>query len=166
MARSPLKVLRDEPDGAGPAPASPEQAAGAEQLAADPKPTRTKVKPTKATVDRISNELTVGIKAVAALWTIRDQHCGPVLNEQARKIAAELAQILAENPTTAAWFEAATGWSTWIKIAVAVGPVADAFVSHHITRDVSRETADEGGDGGFRVEDLPTFHPGERYGAA
>lgn len=164
MPGSVLKMLRNEPDADKTAPTGEEPESA--PLAPDPKPKRTSSrssKPSAATVRTMASEITVGLKFFAGVWTMRDQHCAPVLNEHAKAIAGELAEILAEDARVAAWFEQTVGFGKWIKLAMVVQPVVEAVLDHHVFRDVSRETPEEVAVDGVPFADLPAFHPGERY---
>src|ERR1700743_306927 len=120
MAESVLKILRkDESKGDRPGAGQPSDE---QPLAADPKPKAggggRRQKATAAQVRAISEELTVGLKFFAGAWSMRGQHCAPVLNEHAKAISAELASILAESPRVLAWFEGVSGIGSWGKLLV------------------------------------------------
>lgn len=165
MAGSVLKILRNESEGDGKVtPPAEGEPAG---LVADPKPAKQsrRAKPTAAQVRSISTELQVGLKFIAGAWSMRDQHCAPVLNEHSKAISDELAVILAEHPKVAAWFEGVSGFGSWFRLLMVVQPLVEAIMDHHVFRSVSRETSANPEDtgNGDQLSYLPPFHPGERY---
>lgn len=103
------------------------------------KPVTSKKRASQAQVNAFADELEVLFKLCAGAWTIRDPHCGPVLNRQAKEIATELADLFATNATVMQWFDQAVGISGWIKFCKAVGPVFAIAYAHHIAKNVGRE---------------------------
>lgn len=103
------------------------------------KPVTSKKRAPQAQVNAFADELEVLQKVLAGAWTIRDPHCGPIWNQQAREIAEEVADIFATNATVMHWFEEAVGISGWIKLCKAVAPIFAAVYAHHIAKSVGRD---------------------------
>jgi len=95
--------------------------------------------PTRTQVKQVADELEVLFKVGAGAWSVRDPHCGPVLNKQAREIADEVAELLSTNATVMRWFDEAVGISGWVKLFKAVQPVFVAFYAHHISKKAGHE---------------------------
>lgn len=116
-----------------------------QEVKPDPKPGGRRRAPTsgkKATagqVKAVADELEVLFKVGAGAWSVRDPHCGPVLNQQAREIADEVAELLSTNATVMQWFDQAVGISGWVKLFKAVQPVFVAFYAHHISKKAGQE---------------------------
>lgn len=100
---------------------------------ADPKPAPKIGRPSKSDLEReVAGELQALLMLGSMLWTQIDQECGPVLNTQSKAIGDALAAVLANNPRLLAKFKDATGMGDYIKLAVAIMPVAKAISAHHI----------------------------------
>jgi hypothetical protein len=120
------------------------------------KPVTSKKRAPQAQVNAFADELEVIMKVGAGAWTLRDAHCGPVANQQAREIAEQVADIFATNAAVMHWFDEAVGISGWIKLGKAVAPIAAAVYAHHIAKSVGRE--EEESHGGF-ADPLGKFAP-------
>lgn len=133
--------------------AVPPMEGDAPEVKPDPKPggrrrpATSKKRAPQAQVNAMADELEVLFKVGAGAWTIRDPHCGPVLNKQSREIAEQLAEIFSTNAYVMHWFDEAVGISGWIKFCKAVGPVFAIAYGHHIAKNVGREQEDT--HGGF-----------------
>lgn len=126
-----------------------------EEIVPDPTPGKSRsARPARATSParpavsaaakkKVTLELDAYIKMAALAWSIKDQHCGPVLNEQSRAIAESIAELISRNPALVQWVETSGMLTDWAKLAMAIGPVVSAFRQHHIVRSVQD---DEGGD--------------------
>lgn len=75
-----------------------------------------------------------------------DPFCFGVLTERktATGVIDAVADIVAASPRVSQWALSATGLSPWIKLAVALRPVASNFVAHHVTRRVEVEKEEDG----------------------
>lgn len=124
-----------------------------DEIAPDPQPGRARgAKPSKpapaarrpvtvAVKKRVTDELDAYVKMAALAWSIRDDHCGPVLNEQSRAIAESLAELIARNPALVAWVETSGMIGDWVKLWMAVAPVVSAVREHHVVKKVDDESA-------------------------
>lgn len=112
------------------------------------RPVTSKKRAPAAQVNAFADELEVLMKIGAGAWTIRDPHCGPVLNQQAREIAEQVADIFATNANVMHWFDEAIGISGYIKLCKAVAPVFAIAYAHHIAKSVGRDQ-EEDAHGGF-----------------
>lgn len=148
-----------------------------EEFRADPEPgiransgrkTTAKVAPapvSKASVTKLSREVADNLCTLlelgAAMVSMSDDVCGPVLEQQARPTADAIASILARNPKLLAKFAQADFAILAIQIGAlgkALKPLAETVYHHHIARD------HEGNDD-ERV-DLDRFHVPAYVGAA
>lgn len=113
---------------------------------AKPAPVRKPV--TAAVRKRVTDELDAYVKMAALAWSIRDDHCGPVLNDQSRAIAEAIAELISRNPAMVAWVETSGVIGDWVKLWMAIAPVVSAVRQHHIVRrDQGEESPAAGGDG-------------------
>lgn len=99
---------------------------------------------------RLADELHAYATMVALAWTVRDDYCGPVLNDQARAIAEALADIIGRNPAMVRWVETSGIVGDWMKLSMAIMPVVTAVRQHHIVRSVPSD--DEEGSGADHVD--------------
>lgn len=126
-------------------PDLPKLAGEEPEVKPDPKPgarrraSTSKKKAPASQVNAVADELETLMKVGAGAWSIRDPHCGPVLNQQARDIAVEVAELLSTNAKLMQWFDDAVGISGWIKLFKAVQPLFAAFIAHHITKKVEED---------------------------
>lgn len=120
------------------------------------KPVTSKKRAPQTQVNAMTDELHALMKLGAGAWSIRDPHCGPVLNQQSREIAEELAELFSTNATVMHWFEEAVGISGWVKLCKAVAPVFAVVYAHHIAKNVGQE--EEETHGGFS-DPLGQFAP-------
>lgn len=109
------------------------------------RPSTSKKRAPAAQVNAFTDELEVLFKVFAGGWSIRDSHCGPVLNQQAREIAEEVAEIFSTNATVMHWFDEAVGISGWVRLFKAVQPLFAAFYAHHISKKAQEEEGEYAG---------------------
>jgi len=104
-------------------------------------------RPVSAAVKRrVTDELEAYAKMAALAWSIRDEHCGPILNEQSRAIAESLAELIARNPALVRWVETSGVVGDWMKLWMAIAPVVSAVRAHHIVKSVPTEEEGTGVD--------------------
>jgi hypothetical protein len=159
-------VTGDDPDDPAAPVADPWAPAAGEDpapLKPDPKPRakrpRSRKRAPQTKINDVAGEMEALFTLGAGIWSVRDPHCGGVLNSQAKAIAANLAEQLSTSPKIMDWFELSVGVGGWIKVYLTIKPVADAIFSHHITKSVGQED-----DGGVDpLGEFPAWTPGDRY---
>lgn len=75
----------------------------------------------------------------AQLWTMKDDVCGPVLFQQSREIAESIADICINYPELCAKLIAMTSFGQYMKLFMAVSPVVQAVMSHHIMQQPEQQ---------------------------
>ena len=101
-------------------------------------------KVTDAVRKDIRGKTALGLSMLATAFAVRDPVCGPVALEIVPDVADALADIFCDSPDVVAFFTAsAGGYMKWIKLAVAVQPLATVAWQHH----VARKDAQGGGPG-------------------
>jgi hypothetical protein len=160
-------VTGDDPDDPAAPVADPWAPAAGEDpapLKPDPKPRakrpRSRKRAPQAKINDIRDEMEVLFTLGAGIWSVRDPHCGGVLNAQAKAIATNLAEQMASSPKIMEWFDVSVGLSGWIKLYLSAQPVAQAFFSHHITKSAGQE---DDGNGVDPLGEFPAWTPGDRY---
>lgn len=133
--------------GRKPAMATPPAAAG--------KATRAPRKPAVASVRKqVADELHAYISLAAMTWSLRDQHCGGVLDDNARKMADALAELIARNPKLVEWIHTSGLVGDWMKLIIVFTPLVSAIRDHHITKTVG-VTDDDSPD----LAQFPAYRP-------
>jgi hypothetical protein len=121
--------------GRKPAMAAPAKAAG--------QSTRAPRKPAAASVRKqVADELHAYISLAAMTWSLRDPHCGGVLDDNARKMADALAELIARNPKLVEWIHTSGLVGDWMKLFMVFTPLVSAIRDHHITKTVGVNDAD------------------------
>jgi len=125
--------------------------------AADPKPGERKTPrvtsrgkrvgrpPKAAKQNEIAEQIEMMINVASIPWAMRDS-CGLVLQKQSGPIAKALAAQAMQSPALMKWLDALTAPTGWIGIAIAVEPVAQAVIQHHVLPRFAARFEDEGVD--------------------
>ena len=112
--------------------------------AADPKPGEKKTpritstgkrvgRPPKAAKQgEIEEQLKMLLTVASVPWQMRDPVCGGAMMKQSPAIAKALAAQAMQSPKLLKWLEAQTAPTGWVGIAIAVEPVVQAVVQHHV----------------------------------
>lgn len=107
----------------------------------------------KASIEReMAEQISMIVGMIAMGVTMRDEHCGPVLGDQADEIGKALAAKAVDSPALMKWMEALTAPSGWIGIGMAFWPVAKAIGEHHVQPLVAKRNQ--------QFEDMPQFVAG------
>jgi hypothetical protein len=89
----------------------------------------------------------------------RDPWCGTVLVEQVPDIADALADLVADSPDLVEFFTGSGTYMKWLKLAVALQPVAEMGWHHHILRAVGHEDEQDQRQGVGPAGDMPAETP-------
>lgn len=97
---------------------------------------------------QMRDEITAALKFGAMMWSMKDQHCAPVLNAIAADIADDLAKFAGKSKWARKWVSKTTDMSDVIHFAIKVKPLLDAINEHHIApaiaaRNESRQEQQE-----------------------
>lgn len=151
-----------EPDPAPserPAPRSRKRPAGRTKGAAPDKVTspRTARKVTTASLAKqVADDFCTLIEGGAAMWSMSDQCCAPVLEQQARPLADAFAAILARNPRLLEKFANADMAVYTMQTAAllrAATPVVMAVYRNHVTKSGEAAPDDAG------LDQFPVYRP-------
>lgn len=83
------------------------------------------------------------LKFAAMGWSVRDPHCGPVLNSVAADIAGDIAKFAAKSKWAAKWLEKAVGVGEIVPFFLHVQPLFVAIYAHHVAPAVAARTGVE-----------------------
>lgn len=110
----------------------------------DPAPRRPG-RPSKSDLQKeVENEIEAMLMLGSGLWSTRDEECAGVLNKQSKQIAESLAAILAKNPKLLERMRDMTGLGDYMKLAMAILPVAQAINKHHVAPQVQKRSDNNG----------------------
>jgi hypothetical protein len=91
----------------------------------------------------IEEKLDAMIEFFAMTWSVRDDYCPDVLDEQREKIVKRAMVIICKRPGAVRWFTEGADFQDWLMLATVLQPVAVAFWSHHVSKDRGRDDDDE-----------------------
>ncbi len=77
------------------------------------------------------------LQMLAGTWRMRDPLCGGAALDAVPEVSDALADILCDSPDVVAWFTATGGFMKWVKLAMAVQPVATMALQHHVLHTVA-----------------------------
>lgn len=81
---------------------------------------------------QMRDEITAGLKTAAFFWSMKDQHCAPVLNAISEDIADDLARFAGKSKWAKKMLANATDVSDMVKFFLKCKPLLDAINEHHI----------------------------------
>lgn len=90
----------------------------------------------------VAAEIETYIQMVALPLSLRDEHCAGALSGQASAIAGALVDLLSRYPAVLEKFRSSGVFADGFALAIALKPVADAVIAHHINHTV--ETPHDG----------------------
>lgn len=102
-----------------------------------PKPDRPPpVKVTKAVEADITGKLAFWLSIPAEPWLRIDPYCGGAYAGQVNEIALKMAPLVCQSPDLVRWFSKSTTFILWTELGIAVRPVVEAIIAHHVTRRI------------------------------
>jgi hypothetical protein len=107
---------------------------------ADPKP---EIKVTKAVRDDITGKLAFWLSIPAEPWLRVDPYCGGVYVDQVDLIAVKMAPLICQSPDLVRWFSKSTTFILWTELGIAVRPVVEAIIAHHVTKRIALDESGE-----------------------
>lgn len=87
---------------------------------------------------QLRDELTMFLKFGAMMWSVRDPHCGPVLNEIAADVAADAAKFAARSKWASKWLSKAVDVGDLVSFFMKLQPLLSAIYDHHIAPAINR----------------------------
>lgn len=122
-----------------------------EQAKEEPKPgerkTRQKRTPgrrSNASVEKeLRDQLHMAMQFAAAMWSMRDPFCAPVLSQQSEAIATEAAKLAAKSKWARRWLTEVVEVGSIIPLVSASFPVLKAVHEHHIAPAFHAQQSEE-----------------------
>lgn len=122
-----------------------------DRLFAEPdKPATRKV--TTAVKKDIKGKLTMLLMVIGGTWASRDPYCGQALvdaipdrpspaddDAMSEGLASSLTELVCGSPELVRWFSTGGRYLRWMSVAMAVQPVIQAMVAHHITHSADTD---------------------------
>lgn len=93
----------------------------------------------------VQAKLGLMLSMLAGTWRMRDPLCGGTALEQVPDISDALADIICDSPDLVAWFTSTGNFMKWLKLLMAVQPVAMVGLQHHVLHTVDTEEQPEPG---------------------
>jgi hypothetical protein len=101
-----------------------------------PKVTEPDIKVTKAVRDDITGKLAFWLSIPAEPWLRVDPYCGQAYADQVDEIAVKMAPLICLSPDMVRWFARSSTFIMWTELGIAVRPVVEAMIAHHVTKRI------------------------------
>ena len=101
------------------------------------KPAKEPVKVTAAVRNDITGKLAFWLSIPAEPWLRVDPYCGGVYADQVDQIALKMAPLICQSPDLVRWFGKSTTFIMWTELGIAVRPVVEAIIAHHVTKRIA-----------------------------
>jgi hypothetical protein len=101
-----------------------------------PKDDQPPIKITKAVQADITGKLAFWLSIPAEPWLRVDPYCGGAYAGQVDEIALKMAPLICQSPDLVRWFSKSTTFIMWTELGIAVRPVVEAIIAHHVTRRI------------------------------
>jgi hypothetical protein len=103
------------------------------------KPIKPKFTVTKKVRDDVEGKTLFYLSMSTAMLTPLDPICFGAVQNQAPAIASKLTPILCQSPEVVKWMTKAGNFALWVDLAMAMWPVVQAIIAHHITKTIARQ---------------------------
>jgi hypothetical protein len=101
-----------------------------------PKAAEPDIKVTKAVRDDITGKLAFWLSIPAEPWLRVDPYCGQAYADQVDEIAVKMAPLICLSPDMVRWFAKSSTFIMWTELGIAVRPVVEAIIAHHVTKRI------------------------------
>jgi hypothetical protein len=105
-----------------------------------PKDDQPPVKITKAVQADITGKLAFWLSIPAEPWLRVDPYCGRAYAGQVDEIALKTAPLICQSPDLVRWFSKSTTFIMWTELGIAVRPVVEAIIAHHVTKRIALDS--------------------------
>jgi hypothetical protein len=104
------------------------------------RPDQPVIKITKAVQADITGKLAFWLSIPAEPWLRVDPYCGGAYASQVDEIALKMAPLVCQSPDLVRWFSKSSTFIMWTELGIAVRPVAEAIIAHHVTKRISLDS--------------------------
>ena len=108
-----------------------------------PKDDQPPIKITKAVQADITGKLAFWLSIPAEPWLRVDPYCGGAYAGQVDEIAVKMAPLICQSPDLVRWFSKSTTFIMWTELGIAVRPVVEAIIAHHVTKRIALDSNGE-----------------------
>jgi hypothetical protein len=108
-----------------------------------PKAAEPDIKVTKAVRDDITGKLAFWLSIPAEPWLRVDPYCGQAYAGQVDEIAVKMAPLICLSPDMVRWFAKSSTFIMWTELGIAVRPVVEAIIAHHVTKRIALDSNGE-----------------------
>jgi hypothetical protein len=105
-----------------------------------PKDDQPPIKITKAVQADITGKLAFWLSIPAEPWLRVDPYCGGAYAGQVDEIALKMAPLVCQSPDLVRWFSKSTTFIMWTELGIAVRPVVEAIIAHHVTKRIALDS--------------------------
>lgn len=98
------------------------------------------VKVTAAVRNDITGKLAFWLALPAEPWLRVDPYCGGVYADQVDQIALKMSPLICQSPDLVRWFSKSTTFILWTELGIAVRPVVEAIIAHHVTKRIALDS--------------------------
>jgi hypothetical protein len=109
---------------------------GSRPAARTPKAAEPDIKVTRAVRDDITGKLAFWLSIPAEPWLRVDPYCGQAYADQVDEIALKMAPLVCLSPDMVRWFAKSSTFIMWTELGIAVRPVVEAIIAHHVTKRI------------------------------
>jgi hypothetical protein len=109
---------------------------GSRPAARTPKAAEPDIKVTRAVRDDITGKLAFWLSIPAEPWLRVDPYCGQAYAAQVDEIAVKMAPLICLSPDMVRWFAKSSTFIMWTELGIAVRPVVEAIIAHHVTKRI------------------------------
>jgi hypothetical protein len=110
---------------------------------ARPKAAEPDIKVTRAVRDDITGKLAFWLSIPAEPWLRVDPYCGQAYADQVDEIAVKMAPLICLSPDMVRWFAKSSTFIMWTELGIAVRPVVEAIIAHHVTKRIALDSNGE-----------------------
>ena len=110
---------------------------------ARPKAAEPDIKVTRAVRDDVTGKLAFWLSIPAEPWLRVDPYCGQAYADQVDEIAVKMAPLVCLSPDMVRWFAKSSTFIMWTELGIAVRPVVEAIIAHHVTKRIALDSNGE-----------------------
>jgi hypothetical protein len=103
------------------------------------KESKVQIRVTKRVRDDIEGKVGMMLAMTAMLLSTKDEICADALSDNGDKIAAKFVPIICKSPELVRWFTKGGNYTAWLDLVMALFPVFQVVMAHHITHSVGGE---------------------------
>ena len=98
------------------------------------------VKVTRAVQADIEGKLAFWLSIPAEPWLRIDPYCGQAYADNVDQIALKMAPLVCQSPDLVRWFSKSSTFIMWTELGIAVRPVVEAIIAHHVTKRITLDS--------------------------